>query len=205
VVRELFIIRHGETDLNKEGIIQGRGVNAGLNEKGRQQALQFHEAFRDEGFEILFSSSLRRTQETLEPFIREDLEWEQYPELDEIGWGRFEGKRATLDFKQEYYDLLKHWETGVFTARMEGGESPLEVKARQEKFIRMWEMRKEKKSLLCMHGRAMRILLAWLINQDLATMDTFPHHNLTLYKLIFEEGKYRIDLYNYTGHLHAES
>src|SRR5437868_6464341 len=171
-MRCLYIIRHGETQLNKQGIVQGRGVDAALNAKGHVQAEQFHSAFKEEGFEMVFSSSLRRTHETIAPFVADGLEWEQYPELDEIDWGIFEGKRATRDFKHEYYELLKQWESGVHTARIKNGESPVEVKTRQQKFIRLWEMRKEEKTLVCMHGRAMRILLAWLVNDDLSTMDT---------------------------------
>ena len=32
-MKEIYIIRHGETDFNKQGIVQGRGVNSDLNEK----------------------------------------------------------------------------------------------------------------------------------------------------------------------------
>jgi probable phosphoglycerate mutase len=34
----IYIIRHGETELNKLGIVQGRGVDSELNDKGRDQA-----------------------------------------------------------------------------------------------------------------------------------------------------------------------
>ena len=36
--KTFYIIRHGETDLNRQGIIQGRGMNTDLNEKGAAQA-----------------------------------------------------------------------------------------------------------------------------------------------------------------------
>ena len=37
-MKEIFIIRHGETELNRLGIVQGSGVDAGLNDTGQQQA-----------------------------------------------------------------------------------------------------------------------------------------------------------------------
>ncbi|MFM8374363.1 MAG: histidine phosphatase family protein, partial [Bacteroidota bacterium] len=37
----VYFIRHGETDFNRQGIIQGRGVDSDLNETGRQQARAF--------------------------------------------------------------------------------------------------------------------------------------------------------------------
>ena len=43
--KEIFIIRHGETDYNLQGIIQGKGVNPSLNDKGRKQAQLFFDHY----------------------------------------------------------------------------------------------------------------------------------------------------------------
>ena len=40
--KELYIIRHGQTDFNKNKIIQGRGVNSHLNNEGIEQAQRFY-------------------------------------------------------------------------------------------------------------------------------------------------------------------
>jgi probable phosphoglycerate mutase len=48
LTREFFIIRHGETDFNLQGIVQGRGVDPSLNETGRRQANQFYEYYKNE-------------------------------------------------------------------------------------------------------------------------------------------------------------
>ncbi len=37
-VTHLFLVRHGETDYNRQGIVQGRGIDVPLNELGRRQA-----------------------------------------------------------------------------------------------------------------------------------------------------------------------
>ena len=42
----LYIVRHGQTELNKQGIIQGRGMDTDLNDEGRKQAAQFFEAYK---------------------------------------------------------------------------------------------------------------------------------------------------------------
>jgi len=57
-------------------------------------------------------------------------------------------------------------EVGNLNARAEQGESPLEVSERQKKFVRYLLSKPEGKILLCMHGRAMRIFLPTLLNQD---------------------------------------
>ena len=54
-----------------------------------------------------------------------------------------------------------------------------------------------------MHGRAMRILLTQLFNQPLSLMDTYPHSNLCLYLLRYENGQFFMEKANDTAHLAA--
>lgn len=62
---EFYIIRHGETNFNKEGRVQGQEIDEKLNEMGREQAkktgiyLQSHKPF-----DIIISSPLKRAMET---------------------------------------------------------------------------------------------------------------------------------------------
>ena len=54
--------------------MQGRGVNSSLNETGRRQAAQFHEQYKEAGFEKkIYISSLQRTYESIEPFVQMDI------------------------------------------------------------------------------------------------------------------------------------
>jgi len=197
---ELYIIRHGETDLNRQGIVQGRGVNPGLNELGKQQAQLFFEYFRDEGFQKIYTSTLLRSIETVAPFIALGIPTEKREELDEISWGIHEGTKSQ-PFKIEYYHLLKKWNEGDLNAHVEGGESPLDVQQRQRRFIDYLNKQKEQKVLICMHGRAMRIFVCTLLNLDLIHMDDFPHNNLTLYKLNYDNGEYKMELNSFLEHL----
>ncbi|MCY7411180.1 MAG: histidine phosphatase family protein [Chitinophagales bacterium] len=199
---QLYIIRHGETDFNKQGILQGRGVNPGLNELGKKQAALFFEKYKSENFEIIYTSSLKRTHDSVASFIEKGIPWEQHAELDEISWGIFEGKVASHEFKMQYRDLLYQWQNGNLDAKPENGESPNEVSARQKKFIDYILSKPEEKILIAMHGRALRIFLPTMLQQDLKMMDEYPHHNLTLYKVIFNSTNFSIDLFNNMDHLH---
>lgn len=200
IVMELFIIRHGETDLNRQGIVQGRGVNPGLNELGKKQAQLFFDHFKNENFQKIYTSTLLRSIETVVPFKVLNIPTEQREELDEISWGIHEGTKSK-PFKIEYNNLLKRWNEGELNARVEGGESPLEVQARQNNFLAYLQKQKEEKVLICMHGRAMRIFICTLLNQNLIHMDDYPHNNLTLYKLNFTDGKYNMVLHSFMEHL----
>ena len=59
----------------------------------------------------------------------------------------------------------------------------------------------EKTVLVCMHGRAIRILLCMLLRYPLRCMDTFEHQNLSLYLLDHNGAYFTLDLYNDTSHL----
>jgi probable phosphoglycerate mutase len=62
----LFILRHGQTYHNKQGLIQG-WYNSELNDTGKAQVKYAAQEFY-ESIDIIFCSDLTRTQQTLEPF-----------------------------------------------------------------------------------------------------------------------------------------
>ena len=45
--KEIYVIRHGQTEHNKKGIVQGKGVNLPLNETGQAQARKFFDAYKE--------------------------------------------------------------------------------------------------------------------------------------------------------------
>lgn len=200
--KEIFIIRHGETDFNQLGIVQGKGVNSSINTLGKQQANAFYEAYKNEGFEKIFISQLKRTAETVAPFSNLNIPTVIHEGLDEISWGIHEGKKDGDTFK-DFYRILHLWQDGDATVKIEGGESPEEVQQRQRLFITDLLATDEKKVLVCSHGRAIRILLCTMLNQPLKDMDTFPHHNVSLYKLQYADGIFKIVMFNDIGHLNG--
>jgi len=203
LLKELFIIRHGETDLNLQGIVQGRGVDPPLNETGRKQAQLFCEYYRNEKFDAVYTSALHRSQESVRWFIEKGIHWEKHAELDEISWGIFEGKHASTGFKALYREMIEQWNTGKLDQKALYGESPLEVQQRQLRFLDYLLQQPFQKVLICMHGRAMRIFLPTLLDQPLTNMDHFPHHNLTLYKLNYSGSRFTVELFNNMDHLHV--
>ena len=83
-----------------------------------------------------------------------------------------------------------------------GGESPVEVLERQIPVMNyILSQYDEENVLICMHGRAIRILLCYLLGRELSQMDTFEHTNLGLYKLTYEDFEMKLHLANDTEHL----
>lgn len=196
-VKELYIIRHGETDYNLKKIVQGSGVDASLNDNGRGQAASFYANFRNEGFDKVYISKLKRTRESVNAFIADGIPYEALEGLNEISWGAREGNPFTPEENKYYYSILERWQQGETTIPVEGGESPEEVALRQQIAIKhIMAQENEQKVLICMHGRAMRILLAQLFNYPISNMDLFLHQNLGLYKIRATKNQFQLIAYN---------
>jgi probable phosphoglycerate mutase len=203
-MKELYIIRHGETELNRQGIVQGRGVNADLNATGIAQAAAFFKMYQSVKFDKIYTSSLVRTHQTVKAFIDLGLPWEKLPELDEMAWGEWEGKPNTEEARSAFREIVKQWQLGNYDAKFEGGESPNEVGVRLAKAIdHIKHQTEEKIVLVCMHGRAMRLMLCLLLDRPYSDMEEFLHTNTTLYRLTFDEntGKFTLIEAHNTSHL----
>ena len=201
-VKKIYLVRHGQTKFNELGIVQGRGIDASLNEKGRSQANMFYQAYKDVPFEKVYISTLKRTYESVQAFIDDDhIAHREHEGLDEISWGDHEGVEASMERNKYFQELVATWNSGKTNTRIEGGESPEDVANRQKPVIDEIINSDDKTILICMHGRAIRVLLCQLLNEPLTKMDSFGHHNLGLYILKYEKEKFTIDLDNSIDHL----
>jgi broad specificity phosphatase PhoE len=89
---ELYFIRHGESEGNRDGIMQGRDPSR-LTESGRAQAEEAGAWFKDKTIDLILSSPLTRAYETAQIIARETgvTGLEIAPELTEIDTGIFTG------------------------------------------------------------------------------------------------------------------
>jgi probable phosphoglycerate mutase len=203
-MKELYIIRHGETDFNKQGIVQGRGVNSDLNEIGLLQAAKFYKAYHHIEFDKIYTSTLKRTHQTVAKFIDKNIPWQQLAGLDELDWGIYEGKLSSVTDRNDFAKLTKNWMNGNLEMKFPNGENPIEVMQRQQEAMQTILSEKEHQSILiCMHGRALRILLCHLLGKALNQMDTFPHSNVSLYRIIYKNEQFELVDFNNLDHLHV--
>jgi broad specificity phosphatase PhoE len=201
-IKKIYIIRHGQTDFNLQGIVQGSGVDSSLNQTGRAQARAFFEMYKGVAFDKVYTSLLKRTSESVKDFLAKGIAHEALHGLNEISWGAKEGQHITPEEDAYYHWMLKQWQLGNTAERIEGGESPEDVVLRQRVAIDQFMSNDEEKTILiCMHGRAMRILLCQLLNYPLKSMDVFEHQNLCLYQLDFTGSMFAIKKHNDVEHL----
>ena len=201
--KKIYVIRHGETEYNKLGRVQGSGIDAPLNDTGRKQADAFYQAYRHVKFDKVYCSKLQRTVQSAQGFIDDGVPYEQLEGLNEISWGEKEGEEFHPSSHQEYKQLLTEWRSGNLTYSIKGGEGPQHVMERQRKAMSyVMQHTNEKTILLSIHGRAIRILLTWMLNYDLKEMEKlFVHQNLSVYELTYTGTMFNVDVYNNLDHL----
>lgn len=202
--KKIYIIRHGQTDFNLQNIVQGSGIDSSLNDQGRAQAAAFFEAYRHVPFDKVYTSALRRTKESVNAFLELGLPTESLAGLNEISWGVNEGCKITPEENEYYHHMLSQWQLGNTSLRIEGGESPEDVTRRLQPAINyILAQEQERTVLICMHGRAIRILLCMLLNYPLKSMDVFQHENLCLYRLDYNGSSFTMELDCDTTHLRS--
>lgn len=199
--KTIYIVRHGQTEYNRKRIIQGSGIDAPLNDTGRLQAQAFHKFYADQDFDVVLTSTLKRTQETMAPFIEKGLSWETFPEINEMNWGKYEGMSSTPEMKEDYRRMLDAWKRGDYSARIPQGESAQELADRIGTFVEHLRERTEERILVCSHGRAMRCLMTLLDQQPLAMMEEYQHANTGLYLYDYQPTVFTLTLKNDTRHL----
>ncbi|MEO1021067.1 MAG: histidine phosphatase family protein [Bacteroidota bacterium] len=204
-MKQIFVVRHGETDFNRQQRIQGRGIDASLNDRGKEQARLVKDALEPEPIERVIVSSLRRTHETAKPLVlAKGLAVEGYQDLDEISFGNLEG-RPFNDIKPMVMDLHTKWSSGQVDVRVDGGESPTEVFERAHtKALEIIEMASEEHLLFVLHGRLIRILLSEWLGLGLKNMHEIAHTNGSINKLVFEKGRFEAVYLNKTEHLNGQ-
>ena len=186
-LKKIYLLRHGQTDYNLQGVVQGSGIDAPINATGRAQAESFYRSYRDIPFDQLYHSALIRTRQSIQGFIDLGIPVEALPELNEISWGEYEGTPMTPEEGEYYRMMLRQWQQGNLDYAIAGGESPNSVAERLHRAIQIILNGPGEIILVCMHGRAMRIFLSLICQTPLKEMDQYEHGNLCLYLLQQQE------------------
>jgi probable phosphoglycerate mutase len=126
---ELILIRHGETDWNRELRFQGH-IDVPLNDTGHEQARRLGLRLARESVQFLVSSDLLRAQQTAAPAAQQlGLDIVGSVELREQSFGVVEGMNAD-EIQRLHPRAWEDWLKFNEDHRMPEGESPREFHAR---------------------------------------------------------------------------
>lgn len=100
---KLYIVRHGKTEWNEKGFLQGSN-DIPLNKEGIKEAKELALKLDLSKIDICISSPLSRTKQTAKILVGNKLKIIYDDLLKERGFGNYEGKKIN-------YDLIgKHWD-----------------------------------------------------------------------------------------------
>jgi probable phosphoglycerate mutase len=126
---ELLVIRHGETDWNREQRFQGQ-IDVPLNATGIEQARRLGQRLAAERVDALYCSDLQRAQTTAAPLVAAwNLPIQQRVALREQSFGVFEGLEPG-QIRARHPDLWTHWLAQRGDYALPGGESTVQFHAR---------------------------------------------------------------------------
>ena len=200
-----FLVRHGVTDWNTVGRIQGQS-DTPLNEAGHRQAHRLRLRLASVSFAAAWSSDLRRGSDTAAALLQgRNLRLQTMPDLREKHFGAWEG----LTFREveaRYPDLYRNrLMSGDPAFAPPGGESDLQLYARAGAVAdRLLQAHAGRGGnlLVVTHGGTLRALVARLLDLPAPKMWGFRFANAGLSVVsLFDDGSAVLDLLNDTSHL----
>ena len=207
---ELWLIRHGVTDANLEGRIQGR-LDFPLSLWGKKEVSLLARRVRNRSFYAFFSSNLTRDKETshiIASQIRAPLPVYS-PLLQEYDWGIIQGL-TRKEIGERYPLLLSQLEQDFHHAEVPGAEGMQALFRRVKVFYRFlsaFEKRNSKSLpvIVVSHGRFLQAFTLYFLGYDPGKNwpFSFSPASLTILEGDFKRKK-RMRLFNDTCHLRGK-
>lgn len=162
---KLILIRHGQTDMNKDQLYYGR-LDVPINETGKEQAENTRKNLveLEIDYDKIYSSPMKRAYETAEIVNYKNLEIEKDDELREMDFGIFEGlsyKEIIKKYPEEMEKLKKDWKIYSYAT----GENPFMLQKRALKFLE--KIDKNKNNMVVTHWGIICTLLSFLFSSEL--------------------------------------
>lgn len=196
---EIIFVRHGETDMNKEGLYFGH-LDPSLNGTGIVQLTKCGNILKEIERKInrVFCSPLKRCRESLELLeINEDIKIDYVDDFKEINFGVLEGKtyyEITKEFPEFVDEMNKNWR--IFKAK--NGESLEEVQKRAvKKTEEIFEKYKNQKILVVAHSGVIKSILSYYLYENLDGFWKLKVDNGSISKIVrLDDGFTLVDYIN---------
>jgi len=183
VTTRLLIIRHGETEWNREERFRGR-ADLGLTPKGRAQAEALARRLSSWDIAAVYSSPLRRARQTADIIARsKGLEARILEDLIDIDYGQWQGLSPEEAAARDG-GLFCLWSSAPHRVKFPGGESLDDVRERATRALAYIRDRHPGETIAAVsHVVVCRVLILallewdnshfWKIRQDLTALNLF--------------------------------
>jgi len=196
----LILVRHGETEWNRQSRIIGH-TEIALNDTGRKQAALLAQALRDEKISAIYASPLQRTRETAaEISCVLGIRVEYDDALKEISAGDIDGLTFE-EVAERHSDFFKHWMRGDPALCLPGGESFKDLRNRTWPAVqRIIEKHPDDDVILVSHTLAIMSIVASALDMKVEDFRRIRLNVASISVLEFKDGKASLLLFNDTCH-----
>ena len=175
------IARHGESEGNFAGSLQGSRVDTPLSARGRGQAECLAARLAGEAIDAVWASTMIRARETAAIVAAPlGLGVSLDADLVEFDWGVWSGRPYDGAIEKEVSGVRRRWRAGESDLSPSGGESPARVAVRADRFLAQLRVSGARGPLVVAHGRFNRILMTRLLGRELGRMDEIRQRNGSL-------------------------
>lgn len=198
---ELILVRHGETDWNREGYFRGH-EDVKLNARGIAQADAVAEALRSKVFEAVYSSPLKRALVTARRIaLPHEIAVRENQAFVDINYGTWQGRKESV-VAEKYPPLYARWKATPFKVKFPGGESVKKAWKRVNSGLR---------ELLVLHGTGcvvivthripLKFMTTYLLGRPLKRFNEVVHDPCAISVFEIEGRDYRPVVLNDSSHL----
>ena len=182
---KLYLIRHGETEQNKNGILMG-STDTPLNDLGRQQAASLGERLSALEVDSIFCSPLQRAVDTATLVFGEEARIITDSSIQEFHFGELEGMHFS-EIAKLYPDVWQLWLKDWELTQIPGAEAFAAFKHRVINFVsEVVSYNLGKRVAVVSHGGCIRSLLAHFFCESVSTgYWKFKVDNATLTEIEF--------------------
>lgn len=198
----LLLVRHGQSEWNALGRVQGQ-QDVALSTLGMAQAEAVAAALATEKAVAVFSSDLQRAVATAAPIASQQrVDVQPTPLLRELAFGLWEGMRWA-DVRTEYAEFMALWAKDVTANTPPAAETVESLALRGETLLQQWRRDYPEETVIVVtHGGMIRTLLCLALELPLKALQSFGCDNASITELyLFPEGSFLAQLNN-TAHLH---
>jgi alpha-ribazole phosphatase/probable phosphoglycerate mutase len=193
----VILVRHGETDYNAQGLLQGYAPIP-LNARGRQQAELVARRLPSLRPTVCYSSDIARAHETATIIGQQvGLPFQLATGLREWNIGVWVDRLA-----QEYVAHLHSLGAHPVTYVPEGGESQLQAQARMVACLQELASQHEGTTVLGVsHGMVIDLFVRHILGLDIMHVPAYRIINTSVNILRFQDGRWEVVTLNDIGHL----
>ena len=184
----IILVRHGETDANKEGRFQGAS-DAPLNQTGLSQAYALGRRLSSKQLDAVYSSPQTRAMQTATPLAEAmNLPIQTVEDLRELDIGELDGLYGA-DLRERYPHVLEQWRINVGALTMPGGESIVGLQERTwNAILHIRDEHSEGTIAVISHNFAIQSILLKALGMDLRNFQRIRQDLAAITELEFSNG-----------------